>query len=342
MTSTAFAADNAAYEYVRMTTSMGDIVLELNAEKAPVSVKNFLAYADAGYYEGTIFHRVMDGFMIQGGGFNPDMTEKKTEAPIVNEWRNGLKNKRGTIAMARTQVADSATSQFFINVNDNGFLDAPRDGAAYAVFGQVIQGMDVVDKIKSVKTGTRGPHQNVPNEVVLIKSVKKMDASEVAEATTKVREAEAVAAKAAAEAAKAEQERISKGMENGIAFVKENAKDLDVANGVKTPSGLWYLEAAVGDGAQPTISDNIKVLYTGWLTDGTKFDFSTNRDQPANYPLNIMIKGWIEGVGAMKAGGKRWLVIPPELAYGAGGRPPRIPPSSTLVFEVELVGVAKK
>ena len=155
-------------------TSMGSITVELDDAKAPVTVKNFLDYAKSGHYDGTIFHRVIDGFMIQGGGFTPAMDQKPTRAPIKNEASNGLSNKRGTIAMARTMVVDSATSQFFINLVDNGFLDYkgpdPRT-YGYAVFGKVTDGMDVVDKIAKVKTGFAGPHQNVPEEPILIKKV---------------------------------------------------------------------------------------------------------------------------------------------------------------------------
>ncbi len=156
---------------VKMTTSMGDIVIELNETKAPISTRNFLNYVDKGAYNGTIFHRVMDNFMIQGGGFGPDMKQRPTDPPIKNEWQNGLRNAKYTVAMARTAVADSATSQFFINVVDNPGLDAARDGAAYAVFGKVVAGTDVVDKIKAVKTGTKGGHQNVPLEPVTIQTV---------------------------------------------------------------------------------------------------------------------------------------------------------------------------
>lgn len=168
------------FVYVTMKTSLGDITLELNKEKAPLSVENFLKYVDAGFYEGTIFHRVIDGFMVQGGGFTADMKQKATNAPIKNEWKNGLKNARGTVAMARTQVADSATSQFFINLVDNAFLDQPRDGAAYAVFGRVVGGMEVVDKIKAVKTTNKGMHQNVPETPVTIDKVKRLSDSEAA------------------------------------------------------------------------------------------------------------------------------------------------------------------
>ena len=157
-----------------METNKGTISLELDEAKAPETVKNFVAYAKSGHYDGTIFHRVIDGFMIQGGGFTKDMDQKATREPIRNEAMNGLRNMRGTIAMARTMVVDSATSQFFINLVDNGFLDfqSPTpQGFGYAVFGKVTDGMDVVDQIAKVKTGFAGPHQNVPEEPVVIKRV---------------------------------------------------------------------------------------------------------------------------------------------------------------------------
>ena len=155
-------------------TSMGTITVELDDERAPATVENFVKYAADGFYDGTIFHRVIDGFMVQGGGFTRDMNQKDTRGPIRIESMNGLKNLRGTIAMARTMVPDSATSQFFINLVDNGFLDftAPtQSGYGYAVFGKVTDGMEVVDRIAKVRTGFSGPHQNVPEEPVVIRKV---------------------------------------------------------------------------------------------------------------------------------------------------------------------------
>ena len=160
---------------VRIETSMGDIVLELDAANAPITVQNFIDYANDGFYEGTIFHRVIDGFMIQGGGLTADMRDKANrKAPIKNEANNGLKNERGTVAMARTQVVDSATSQFFINIEDNDFLNhtAPTaQGFGYAVFGKVADGMATVDAIRKVSTGNSGMHQDVPVEAVTIQKV---------------------------------------------------------------------------------------------------------------------------------------------------------------------------
>jgi cyclophilin family peptidyl-prolyl cis-trans isomerase len=165
------AQASSASPRVLLETSKGKIVLELNAEKAPKTVKNFLDYVKAGHYNGTIFHRVIPGFMVQGGGFTADMTEKPTRPPIQNEADNGLLNQRGTIAMARTPDPDSATSQFFINVVNNGslnFRSKSPSGWGYAVFGKVVDGMDVVDAIVKVPTTTKGPYQNVPVEPVVI------------------------------------------------------------------------------------------------------------------------------------------------------------------------------
>ncbi len=160
---------------VKFTTNFGDFTLELNAEKAPVTVANFLQYVESGFYENVIFHRVIDGFMIQGGGFDLNMKQKATEAEIKNEANNGLANDKYTIAMARTSVPDSASSQFFINAADNDFLNhtAPTStGWGYCVFGKVVEGMDVVDKIIKVKTTSKAGHRDVPVEPVIIEKAK--------------------------------------------------------------------------------------------------------------------------------------------------------------------------
>ena len=161
-------------DMVLIKTTLGDIKVKLAADKAPLTVANFLAYVDAKHYDGTIFHRVIDGFMIQGGGFDANMRQKPTQAPIKSEAANGLRNKRGTLAMARTMVVDSATSQFFINVKDNGFLDfrsPDPQGFGYCVFGEVVEGLDVVDQIKGVRTGVKAGMSDVPLETVAIVSV---------------------------------------------------------------------------------------------------------------------------------------------------------------------------
>jgi peptidyl-prolyl cis-trans isomerase A (cyclophilin A) len=167
-----FAADKAPVTpnpIVVLSTNLGDITIELNQAKAPISVKNFLDYAESGFYTGTVFHRVIAGFMIQGGGMTQDMTKKTTRPPIKNEAQNGLSNKRGTLAMARTSIVDSATSQFFINISDNTFLDHGVRDFGYAVFGKVIAGMDIVDKIAEVETNN--PIENKPAKDIVMKKV---------------------------------------------------------------------------------------------------------------------------------------------------------------------------
>lgn len=166
-----------ALEVAQGRTAFGTITIELEAEKAPISVRNFLKYVRSGHYEGTVFHRVIPGFMVQGGGFTPDLEEKPNQGPIKSEARNGLRNSRGTLAMARTNDPDSADSQFFINLRDNHRLDYGIGGAGYTVFGRVLEGMEVADRIAMVPTSSRGPHQNVPQMAVVIKKAREVQAA---------------------------------------------------------------------------------------------------------------------------------------------------------------------
>lgn len=323
--------------YVRVATSEGDFVLELNREKAPQTVENFLSYVNDGFYEGTIFHRVIKTFMIQGGGFEPGYKQKSTKSPIQNEANNGLQNLRGTISMARTGEPHSASSQFFINVVDNPQLNHQSQtpgGWGYCVFGKVIDGMDTVDKIRNtpVEMDPRadGRQPAAPTTPVVIKKATVLEASEV----KSLIEAEQ---KRLAELDKQKSMEKQRDMDAAKALVQ--SRGVDPAKGVTTPSGLWYADAVEGTGATPARpTDKVKVHYTGWLTSGNKFDSSVDRGAPISFGLNQVIKGWTEGVGSMKVGGKRLLIIPPDLAYGPAGRP-SIPPNSTLVFEVELLGI---
>lgn len=173
-TTISFATENTMSDTqtkVKLTTSVGNIIIQLNAEKAPLSAKNFISYVKEDFYTGTIFHRIIPGFMAQGGGFDIDFNQKDVHAPIKNEADNGLKNTRGTLAMARTPDPDSATAQFFINYKDNSFLDytsSTPNGWGYAVFAEVIEGMDVVDAMADAATGSKGGHQDVPKENIII------------------------------------------------------------------------------------------------------------------------------------------------------------------------------
>jgi len=329
--------DNGLHPKVKMETSLGDMVLELNGEKAPVTTMNFIQYAEDKFFDGTVFHRVIPTFMIQGGGFTETL-DKKTEGlrpGILNEWKNGLKNKRGTIAMARIGgQPNSATAQFFINVVDNANLDRPGDGAAYAVFGKVVEGLDVMDKIRDTETTTNPKYPGgkvVPKVPVVIKSVRVVGTYNKKEIQSRADKAVKAAENAAAEAKKGK----DKALNDVIAKIEKEAGNKVVT----TPSGLKYVDLTVGEGATPEPTDTVTVHYTGWLVDGTKFDSSRDRGSPATFPLNGVIKGWTEGVGSMKVGGKRKLVIPPDLGYGKRGYPPRIPGDSWLVFEVELLGI---
>mgnify|MGYP006378643603 CR=1 FL=1 len=171
-----------AFDVAQGRTTFGTFTIALDPEKAPLSVQNFLKYVRSGHYEGTVFHRVMPGFMIQGGGFTPELEEKPTQGPIKNEARNGLRNSRATVAMARKNDPDSADGQFFVNLRDNHRLDYGIGGAGYAVFGQVVEGMDVVDRIAAVPTASRGPHENVPQMAVVIKKAREVKAPEPAAA----------------------------------------------------------------------------------------------------------------------------------------------------------------
>lgn len=328
--------DRALYPRVKLETSLGDVVLELNGEKAPLSVDNFLTYVEDGHYNGLIFHRVMPDFMIQGGGYDADMNERreKLRAGVKNEWQNGLKNVRGSIAMARLGgQPDSATAQFFINVVDNASLDMPRDGAAYAVFGKVVEGLDVVDKIRNTET-VENPKlpmgKVVPKEPVVIRKAGTIGSVDRERVKRRVAEME--------EEAMAAIRKQREEWEKGIA---ETIQKVETDTGKKvqrTPKGALYVVLTDGTGATPKPTDRVEVHYTGTLTNGEVFDSSRERG-PAVFGLNQVISGWTEGVGLMKVGEKRKYIFPPDMAYGTRGAGGKIPPNATLIFEIELLGI---
>ena len=340
-------------QYVEMDTNKGSMVIMLDRKAAPATVENFLAYAKEGAYDGTIFHRVIPGFMVQGGGFEPGLVKRATKPAIKNEWRNGLKNKRGTIAMARLGgQADSATNQFFINVRDNGNLDRPqRDGAAYAVFGKVVAGDDVLDAIKACQTGhahgaNGGEYDDVPVEDVVIKKVTLITPKQAEAKAEGCTGSEAAwrAAQQQAVVSIVEQNKKLEQLTMSVDEVLKNTAELPgaaVGDAAATTSdtGLAWFDLEEGTGETPASPETtVRVHYTGYLTDGTKFHSSVDRGAPIDFPLSGVIAGWTEGVGSMNVGGKRKLVIPATLGYGARGTPGGpIPPNATLVFDVELL-----
>jgi cyclophilin family peptidyl-prolyl cis-trans isomerase len=326
-------------------TAKGEITLELDAEKAPGTVLNFDYYVSAGFYNGTIFHRVIPNFMIQGGGFLPDETQKSEglREPIANEWRNGLKNVRGSIAMARIgRRPDSATAQFFINLKDNPVLDKPNDGAAYCVFGTVTAGIETVDAIAAVPTVAKasfgGREKANPVEPILIETITAVTPLDRDKATARktvaaeeIANAEKIAKEAAQKAAMAEVED----------FVAAKEKELGAKREV-TDSGLISIVMQAGTGTvKPTVKDKAKVHYTGTFLDGKEFDSSR---KPGRQPFDVnlaggVIQGWLEGLKLMTEGERRLFIIPPDLAYGPGGSPGAIPPNSWLVFDVEMLKI---
>ncbi|MEP0848698.1 MAG: peptidylprolyl isomerase [Phycisphaerae bacterium] len=333
------AATDVAPVRVKLETSLGDIVLELDAKAAPITVDNFVMYCGQGFYNGTVFHRVIPTFMIQGGGYTEDMEQKQDglRKPIQNEWRNGLANKRGTISMARLGgQADSATAQFFINVVDNERLDTPNDGAAYCVFGHVVEGMDVVDKIKDSKLIKHPklpfPQPVTPETPVVITSASVLTKYDRAPIEPLMAQSAERIAKYTAEPMLYQEELLRAWIEKAE---KEGGGKLEAA-----PSGLRWVTLKPGTGPVPTKTDTVEVHYTGWLAYGGKFDSSVDRGQPYQVKMSGgVVPGWLEALSTMKVGEKRRVFIPPDLGYGERGSPPRIPPNSLLIFDMELVGI---
>ena len=316
---------------VKIHTSLGDITLDLDAERAPLTVINFIDYAREGFYSGTIFHRVVKGRMIHGGGYTGDL-ELKTEGlrdPVRYEGGNELLNRRGTIAVYRRfDDLNSAQSQFFINTADNDQLDRLRDGSTYVVFGRVVDGMDVADRIENVAVGARpgfaaGRSPFVPVEAVVIKGVeivKPLDRSAAeAKAASNIRDAETTV-----------ETRISE-IESETGGVVEETK-----------SGLRYIDVTPGNGAFPNPEDALEINYIGTFVNRKEFDSSQSRSEgPMVLQMAGLIRGLREGLQTMRESGRRIIIVPPELGFGVEGMPGRIPSGATLFYDVELVSVRR-
>jgi len=312
---------------VKIATTLGDIVVALDAENAPGTVMNFLDYVTDGYYDGTVFHRVVPRSVVQGGGYTPDMTEKKVglRPAIADESYNGLKNERWTIAMFRVPGDfTSARTQFFINVVDHPSFDRLRDGSGYTVFGRVVEGIETVERIRDTRVGTNpnyaaGKNPVVPVEPVVVRSIRLLTAFD------------RTAAVALTESAK----QLRSDRFNLIVKRLENESG---TKAVTTESGLRYVDFRIGKGAFPLVEEAVEVNYRGTLADGREFDSSAKQaDGPLTINMDSAIKGLGEGLQSMREGGKRTLIVPPELAYGDSGIPGKVPPNATLIYEIELL-----
>lgn len=316
---------------VRMATSLGDIVIELNAEKAPLTCMNFLRYAEDGYYDGTVFHRIKE-YLIQGGMYLPDLSEKTAglREAVINESRRGLFNERGTIAMFRVPFSpNSARSQFFINVKDNSSFDNLRDGYGYTVFGRVVDGLDVVDKIAKAETTSHpnyaaGRSAVVPKEPVVIKSITVLDKLD--------------SLKAFDVAAEYEQRR-----KDPLTF---RIRDLEKEHGKtarRLESGVVIIEIKEGTGGFPVEDDTAEIDFKSYLVDSIKpFDTTMDRlGRPQKMKVASLLPGLKEAVLGMREGGRWIVIVPPKLAFGEEGMPPKVPPNSTIIYDVELLGLSR-
>ena len=328
---------------VEIETTLGKFVLELDAEQAPLTVMNFVQYVEDGFYNSTIFHRLLPGALIQGGAYTATM-EKRTEGlrgGIEDESGNSLRNIRGMVALYRVpDRLESGAAQFLINLGDNTNLDLKRrDGAAYTVFGRVVLGMDTVDKIAQTPVGPHlklaaGLSPVVPLKPVVIKSVRLLTPFSPGKAQAVVEARELRARQAEEDARKATEAVLRAKLEEFEAKARQAGTELK-----KTESGLMYVDLVQGRGAPPIPEETVSLHYRGTLLDGTELVNTYTMDSPATKQVSKFIEGVEEGLTTMYEGGKRILLIPPELAFGDKGVPGRVPPNATLIFEIELLSI---
>lgn len=320
---------------VAFETTQGSFVLELDAEKAPVAVSNFVQYVEDGHYDGLIFHRVVKNRLIQGGAFTPSM-ESRTAGrrdPVENEWQNGLLHERGTVAMySEFGRPHSVTDEFFINLADNPRLNSPSEGVVYPVFGRVVEGMDTVERIGAAPLGTHpkyaaGRSAVVPVEPVVINSARMLTPFDRAAVEARQREA-----------AVAEAHTIERAEEHLAKRIAEFEKRAGAAMTVDS-SGIRYVDLRAGQGAQPDLDDRIECHFRGMLVDGTIINDTFRDGQPTTKRVSELILGLRNMFTNMNEGGLRAVIVPPDLAFGAVGIPGRVPRHAHMVFEIELLRV---
>jgi len=320
------AAQPSMNPVVEIDTSLGSFRVTLDAYAAPVTVMNFVDYANAGFYNGTIFHRVINSTMIQGGAMTPSMKRKTVglRDPIINEWDTGLKNKQWTIGMVRRPgVFESAQAEFYINLVDHAALDMPTDGSGYCAFGIVTSGFDTIERIRNTPVGPHPDYADGRSAVVPVKPV--------------VIESIRVIGPLDREKAEARAAELDDLRRNGVQRMVEKYEAESHSKAVRSDTGLIYIDLVVGKGATPDENSNVEATYTGWFINGAEFE--SQIDKPVLWQVPNLIAGLKEGILTMAEGGRRAIIVPPELAYGSGGIPGKIPPNSTLVYEVDLLEI---
>ncbi len=312
---------------VIIETTLGEIIAELDGDKAPATALHFLRCAESGYYDGTIFHRVLEGSMIQGGQFTPDMEAGPGEVSrdVEINWLGTLPSKRGTIGLVRPRdLPPVGAAEFFINVTDNPELDGTETRALFNVFGRVVEGMDTVERINLVSVGIHAKYANgqsavVPLEPVVIRSIRPLVSVDF----------ERLVALATA---------ASKRADSRLAGLRAQLETQTGRSWVISESGLQYIDLLIGPGPPPLLSGSVNIQYRGTLVDGTTFE-DTFQSGPLTREMSKLIVGLREGVLTMNEGGRRTMIIPPELGFGAFGVPGRIPSDATIIFDLELLEV---